>query len=212
MWIETRGPQDDPVIKDLYERMQGRVVPMIQVFTLKPELLKAVVALTQQSAFGGTSLGRCREELIAAHVCHLQRCKLCTVSHSGQLLRVSGRGREWVKQVLDNPDEADLDPGDRAILAFAGKMTLHASEMTAADTEALRQAGFSDLEILEIGAVAAFYNWVPRIIGAFGLTISKRQAEWAEYIGYDAGDATPDPPPLQDQSFDFVEAQARLWR
>ena len=213
MWIKNQGPNDDPTIADLYDKMHGRVVPMLDVFTLKPDLLRAVVNITQQSAFGGTSLGRYREELIAAYVCHLQRCKLCTVSHSRQLLTVSGKPKEWVKAVLDHGPEADLDGQDRAILRFTGKMTEGASNMTQADVQALREAGFQDEAILDIGAVAAFYNWVPRIIGAFGLNISQRQAEWAEYIGYDASGAEPERASMeQPGTFDFVEAQARLWR
>ena len=213
MWIKNQGPDDDPIIADLYDKMHGRVVPMLDVFTLKPPLLKAVVALTQQSSFGGTKLGRYREELIAAYVCHLQRCRLCTVSHSRQLLSVSGKPKEWVRDVLTRGPEADLGEQERAILRFSAKMTRHANEMTQQDVQTLRDAGLDDEAILDVAAVAAFYNWVPRIIGAFGLTISQRQSEWAEYIGYDPSGAEPERTSTeQPGAYDFVQDQARLWR
>ncbi|MBV9119111.1 MAG: peroxidase-related enzyme [Chloroflexi bacterium] len=211
MWIATQGPEDDPIIKDMYDHMQGRVVPMMSVFTLRPQLTKAVAAITRNVAFGGTSIGRYLEELIASRVCHLQRCRLCTTSHTAQLRRVSGKDPDWIKQVINDPENAGLEPRDLAILRFVSKATTAAATMSRQDVETLRAVGLSDENILDVSSCCAFYNFVPRIINSLGLEISERQVEWARFLGYEAEEPVRDVGVEMPAGVDFVDLQRTLW-
>ncbi|MGH7798930.1 MAG: hypothetical protein ACREQ2_29045 [Candidatus Binatia bacterium] len=58
---------------------------------------------------------------------------------------------EEVAKVISNWREADLDDQEKAMLAFTEKFTLAPSQITNADIEALREAGFSNEQILSIG-------------------------------------------------------------
>ena len=59
------------------------------------------------------------------------------------------------------------------MLAFTEKFTLTPSQVTDADIEALRQAGFRDEEILSIGLGAGYRNWVDRIADLLGVEEEK---------------------------------------
>jgi uncharacterized peroxidase-related enzyme len=61
---------------------------------------------------------------------------------------------------------ARLSPRVRAMLDFAVKLTAEPWLVEDADREALRRSGFSDRDIWDIGAVAAFFNMSNRMATA----------------------------------------------
>ena len=55
------------------------------------------------------------------------------------------------------------------MLAYAVKLTQAPGEMAAADVEALRAAGFSDRDVLDIAEVTAYYASANRIADGLGV-------------------------------------------
>lgn len=65
---------------------------------------------------------------------------------------------------------APLDDADRAILAYAEKLTLHPAQMTRDDARALAAAaGLDDRGILQVTLIASFFNYVTRVADALGV-------------------------------------------
>ena len=74
-----------------------------------------------------------------------------------------------VANVLDAPKRAGiLDPADRAMLAYAEKFTHTPHSMEEADIERLRRVGFSEENIVDIIAAAAYRNFANSINYAYG--------------------------------------------
>jgi uncharacterized peroxidase-related enzyme len=73
-------------------------------------------------------------------------------------------------------EEAGLDARRLAMLRYAVKLTRTPAAMTGADLDPLREAGFSDRDILEICEVTAYYAYVNRIADALGVQVEP----WAE--------------------------------
>ncbi len=63
---------------------------------------------------------------------------------------------------------ARLTAKERAMLDFAAKVTTRARECSESDLGALRKAGWTDEEIMDIGEVAAMFNFTNRLANAFG--------------------------------------------
>jgi uncharacterized peroxidase-related enzyme len=61
---------------------------------------------------------------------------------------------------------AGLPPRQTAMLAFAEKVTLDSARIAESDRQGLREAGFSDSEIWDIAAVAAFFAMSNRMASA----------------------------------------------
>jgi alkylhydroperoxidase family enzyme len=77
-WIRELSPQEDPAIKEMHDawhEKRGFVPNIIRVFSLKPELMRAFDDFSRAVTFGGTSLGRRREELISFYVSSLVNCR-----------------------------------------------------------------------------------------------------------------------------------------
>jgi len=66
---------------------------------------------------------------------------------------------------------ASLSERRRAMLAYSVKLTLTPGEMVQADVQALRTAGFSDRDILDIAEVVGYYAYVNRIADGLGVQL-----------------------------------------
>jgi uncharacterized peroxidase-related enzyme len=79
------------------------------------------------------------------------------VAH-GAALRVLSKNPYVADQVVADHRHAELTPRERALVAFAVKVTEAPATVEEADVAALRATGLSDSDIWDAGAVAAFFN------------------------------------------------------
>jgi len=68
-------------------------------------------------------------------------------------------------------ETAGLDPKREAMLAYAVKLTRTPGAMVEADVEALRDADFSDRDVLDICEVVAYYAYANRVADGLGIGI-----------------------------------------
>ena len=68
--------------------------------------------------------------------------------------------------MVQNYRAANLPARQKAMLDFAVKLTEHPAKMEEADRATLRTHGFSDRDIWDIAATAAFYNMSNRLAAA----------------------------------------------
>jgi uncharacterized peroxidase-related enzyme len=61
---------------------------------------------------------------------------------------------------------AELDPLDHAMLEFSEKVTRQPEMIVEADRQGLRDVGWSDRAIWDIGNIAAFFNMTNRVASA----------------------------------------------
>lgn len=109
---------------------------------------------------GGLSKGE--RELIVVATSAVNDCIYCVVAH-GAIARVRTKKPTMVEQVAIDWRKADLSPRERAMLAFAVKLAERPQEVTDDDLDALRQEGFTEDEIWEIGAITAFFAMSNRL-------------------------------------------------
>lgn len=68
---------------------------------------------------------------------------------------------------------AGLEKKDVAMLEYAEKMTLRPSEITEKDVQKLREAAWTDGEVLDIAAVTAYRNFITRMADALGVELTE---------------------------------------
>lgn len=76
-----------------------------------------------------------------------------------------------MEQLKKDWRQADLSQADRAMLGYVEKLTLRPWDMVEADVIALRKAGFSDVAILDINQVTAYYAYVNRLADGLGVEL-----------------------------------------
>lgn len=166
-------------LKEIYERDRaqwGEVSPVTRMWSLRPDALETYLAFKKTVFFGGTTLGRAREELLAVVLSRLTRCSYCAVTHGEFLRQALGTDHARVLEIARDYRHAGLDPQDVAMLDFAVKVTEASDQIAAEDVEGLRRAGFGETQILDIILVAAYRNFMSRVVNASGLSLEGRTA------------------------------------
>jgi uncharacterized peroxidase-related enzyme len=101
-------------------------------------------------------LTKAEREMIVVATSGANDCLYCIVAH-GAILRVYAKNPLVADQVAANYRKADIGDRQKAMLEFALKVALRSSEVIDADYEKLAAHGFSDEDIWDIGAIAAFF-------------------------------------------------------
>jgi uncharacterized peroxidase-related enzyme len=75
----------------------------------------------------------------------------------------------FVHAIASDWRTADLSDADRALCAYAVKLTHRQDEMSPTDLDVLRAAGFDDRAIHDATQVIAYFNYITRIADALGV-------------------------------------------
>lgn len=102
-------------------------------------------------------LSKAEREMIVVATSGANQCQYCVVAH-GAILRIRAKNPQIADQVAVNYRKADITPRQRAMLAFALKVTQESYAIADADFAALREQGFSDEDIWDIGGISAFFG------------------------------------------------------
>ena len=103
---------------------------------------------------GGLTKGE-REMIVVATSAHNQ-CIYCVVAH-GAILRIREKNPQLADQIATNYRKADITPRQKAMLDFALKVSKISHEINNADIDNMRELGFSNDDIWDIGAISALF-------------------------------------------------------
>ena len=101
-------------------------------------------------------LTKAEREMIIVATSAANQCHYCVIAH-GAILRVYAKNPRVADQVAVNYRKADLTSRQQAMLDFALKIAVKSWEIADADFERLREHGFADEDIWDIGAIAALF-------------------------------------------------------
>ena len=115
-----------------------------------------------------SGLSKGEKEMIVVATSAANDCLYCVVAH-GAILRVYEKAPQLADQVATNYLKADLTPRQKAMLAFAMKVSRDAGSLVEEDHERLRAHGFTDEDAWDIGAIAAFFALSNRMANLIAL-------------------------------------------
>ncbi len=139
----------------------GMVPNVLRSYAVAPERLRAFIAMYNDLMLSESGLSKLEREMIATAVSSENKCYYCVVAHGAGVRELSDDPALGELMAI-NYRAADLSDRQRAMLDFAVKMTKTPAEVEEADRQALRDAGFSEHDILDIACVAAFFNMTNR--------------------------------------------------
>jgi len=144
----------------LTEGVPGILGPML----FRPETAKPLNELAEILLRGPNSLSRAERELIATYVSSQNDCYFCQTIH-GAVAAHHLRGDDaLVLTTKRTPDKAPISDKSKALLVIAGKVQKGGQHVTAADIEAARQRGASDIEIHDTVLIAAAFCMYNRYV------------------------------------------------
>lgn len=128
----------------------------------RPAELRAFMAYHDALMEKDEGLTKAEREMIVVATSSANSCQYCVVSH-GAILRIRAKDPLIADQVAVNYRKADIPGRQKAMLDYAMKVCLASHTIGEEDFAALRAHGFSDDDIWDIGAIAAFFAMSNRL-------------------------------------------------
>ena len=122
----------------------------------RPDEFRAFFAYHDALMLRESGLTKTEKEMIVVATSGANDCLYCIVAH-GAILRVYAKDPRVADQVAVNYRKADISDRQKAMLKLALKVALRSVELEEADYRELHPHGFSDEDIWDIGAIAAFF-------------------------------------------------------
>ena len=138
------------------QEKSGFVPNVFLALAHRPDEFRAFFAYHDALMEKEGGLSKAEREMIVVATSGANNCQYCVVAH-GAILRIRAKNPLVADQVAINYRKADITPRQKAMLDFALKVALEAATLGEADFATLRAHGFSDEDIWDIGAIAAFF-------------------------------------------------------
>lgn len=144
----------------------GFVPNVFRALGRRPAELRAFLdyhdALMTPDDSGAPTLSAAERELVVVATSGANHCTYCIVAH-GAILRVRTKDPELADSVAANPWGAALSERHRAIVDLALQIATESATLREEDLDAAREAGLTDDEIWDVGAITALFAMSNRL-------------------------------------------------
>ena len=167
-------PSLDTLPDDLRERIlavqekTGFVPNVFLALAHRPDELRAFMAYHDALLLRDSGLTKGEREMIVVATSGSNHCLYCVVAH-GAILRVVEKKPLLADQLAVNHLKADITERQAAMLDFALAVCEDSASLVDDDYELLREYGFTDEDIWDIGAIAAFFALSNRMANLISL-------------------------------------------
>jgi len=158
-------------VAEMYDRdlaTDGFVFSYTQAMAINPEAHEAFEALIRAVV---PSIGVRTFELATLGAARGIRSPHCLLAHGRKTLKAGAMDEAQLERAARDYTDADLSDADVAVMRFAERLSTDAASMTDADTQTLRDHGFSDRQIVDITLTAAARNYFSRALRALAVPV-----------------------------------------
>ena len=176
-WIKTVPVEKaSGRLEKLYSRIKapdGSVDNIMQAHSLRPHSMEGHMALYKAVLHhSGNEIPKSFLETLGVYVSLLNGCAHCAEHHFAGLTRLLGDSAHanLVRAALeaDRPNADVFEAKEATALVYARALTRTPVDMAQENVSALRDAGWSDGEILEINQVVAYFSYANRTVLGLG--------------------------------------------
>ena len=167
-------PELSELPQDLRERIlavqekSGFIPSVFLALAHRPDEFRAFFAYHDALMERESGLSKGEREMIVVATSGANQCLYCVVAH-GAILRIREKAPLLADQLATNYRKADITARQRAMLDYAMKVSQQAYAVDDEDFATLQAHGFSQDDIWDIGAIAAFFALSNRIANVMSL-------------------------------------------
>ncbi len=191
-WITTIPYHEaEGRLKTLYDRVSGpngEIDNILAAHSLRPHTLDAHMALYKNTLHHPhNQIEKWFLETVGVYVSLLNRCQYCVEHHFiglQRLLNDAPRGQA-IRRALEEARPEQVFSGKECLfLQYAATLTTEPFAVTEAHIAAMRAAGATDGEILEINQVSAYFSYANRTVLGLGVNTQ------GDVLGLSPGDSS----------------------
>jgi uncharacterized peroxidase-related enzyme len=138
------------------QEKSGFVPNVFLVLAHRPDEFRAFFAYHDALMEKDGGLTKAEREMIVVATSSANQCHYCVVAH-GAILRIRAKNPMVADQIAINYRKADITERQKAMLDFAMKVSLSAQTVIDADLAEVKKHGFTDDDVWDITAIAAFF-------------------------------------------------------
>jgi uncharacterized peroxidase-related enzyme len=167
-------PSIDKLPEDIRARLiavqekSGFIPNVFLALAYRPDEFRAFFAYHDALMDKDGGLTKAEREMIVVATSAANQCQYCVIAH-GAILRIRAKNQLIADQIAVNYRKADITPRQKTMLDFAMKVAIEAHMVSDADFAALTAHGFSDDDIWDIAAIAAFFALSNRMANVTGM-------------------------------------------
>jgi uncharacterized peroxidase-related enzyme len=161
-FIEAAPEASRPLLEAV-KKQRGVIPDLFRIVATSPAALEGYLALN--GALGKGQLPAAKRERIALAVAQINGCNYCLAAHSYLGQNVA---KLYATEIAANRHGTSNDANANVAVRFAVKIANSRGAVDAADVSAVKAAGYSDAEIIEIIAHVALNmltNYVNEVLG-----------------------------------------------
>lgn len=174
-FIKTISEEDAlGTLAELYTKVgngDGTVDNVMKIHSLNEAALAGHFEVYVAAMHRPSPLSRVEREIVGVIVSQLNGCEYCQRHHAAGLDRLARQERKGLGAALLVGDQTGLNEKERAMVAYAAKLTQSPEAMNAADIQAIRDAGLDDREIHDLAHVVAYFCYANRIVTGLGVAL-----------------------------------------
>lgn len=148
-------------IRGVQEKV-GFIPNVFLMFASRPDEFRAFFAYHDALMEKDEGLTKAEREMIVVATSSHNHCHYCVISH-GAILRIRARDPQVADQIAINYRHANITPRQKAMIEYALKVCTRSETIDDTDFAALRDHGFTQDDIWDIGSIAAFFAMSNRI-------------------------------------------------
>lgn len=147
----------------------GKLGEIFELIALNEDIYFATDNMVQTYLLKETLLPYNTKERIALLISIENGCKMCVDVHTN-IAKMLGMSEEQVAEVLDGVDSINCSDEEKKLLNFCVRASQKDSyKMQQSDIDDIKNANYSELEILEAIAITGYFNYINTLSNVFGL-------------------------------------------
>lgn len=145
----------------------GFVPNVLRLYALRPSHLLAWNTHYDELMKGQSGLSKAEREMIAVVVSVTNDCPYCIAAHSAALRKLT-KDAALADQIAVDHNAAAIPERTKTALDYAVKLTREPAAMCEADVQRLRDAGWTDEDVMDIAEVTGMFNMSNRMASGLG--------------------------------------------
>jgi uncharacterized peroxidase-related enzyme len=155
-------PDDVRIRIEQVQAKAGFIPNVFLAMAHRPDEFRAFFAYHDALMDKAGGLTKAEREMIVVATSSANQCHYCVIAH-GAILRVRAKNPFIADQLAINYRKADITPRQKAMLDFALKVAVAPHVIGEQEFEAFKGHGFSQDDIWDITAIAAFFAMSNRL-------------------------------------------------
>lgn len=167
--FEDMAPNIQEKARPILEKT-GELGEIFKLMAVDEKVYFATDMMVQNYLLNETMLSYDIKEAIALLISIENGCKMCVDVHKN-IAKMLGVSEEKIEKILEGVNSVDTDEKGKALLKFCIRASKKDNyKILKEEIDALKDLGYSDIEILEAVAITGYFNYINTLSNVFGLS------------------------------------------